>query len=155
MLFAYGERVCAGSGVRTAWWRAPSFVLTTLIALSFITSALLSRASPGHAFYAMPSRLWQLAVGALLYEWQRSRRPALWFTSSVRLALVDATGALQLVLGLVLADGRGGGFPVPWALVPVGATLCFIAAGSAQPCHVELGAGLKLRLPLLNAGDRH
>lgn len=47
------------------------FFLTALG--SFGAAYLLTCTSPQAAFYLMPPRLWQLASGALLYEWQRRK----------------------------------------------------------------------------------
>ena len=102
---------------RLAWALLPVLALVSLA-----LSALQTRENPLEAFYLMPSRFWELAAGALLFQLMATGRFTLHSTAANRGVLL---GGFALVIGgLFLADKNQ--FPFPWALLTVSGTLMII-----------------------------
>jgi peptidoglycan/LPS O-acetylase OafA/YrhL len=128
-------------------WRGP---LAVLLVCSAASAALCwrlgSRRVPsrfwreGLAFYTMPARLWQLGCGAALFELQRAHGEWLeWLLASrARVAALELGAVLMLLRALTRAP-EPGSLPLPSSLLPVGATLCLIAAGRAPRRTVQCG----------------
>jgi peptidoglycan/LPS O-acetylase OafA/YrhL len=121
-----GSRSRRGRGARTA--RAPVLLLSSIAVASFAVSLRWTGTLPPWAFFSLPSRAWQLAVGGLVaLGVARSRRlpravaaPAGW----VGLALIGV-GCVRL--------NAGTAYPGLAALVPVLGAALVVGAGSAQP----------------------
>ena len=135
---------------------SPATVLGVAAATSLVISALLSHKQPNYmAFFLLPSRFWQLCLGALLFEWQDgvARDPndgpnapkedpsALAVRSSllariwrrlppiaVRLA-ADTGIVLLMAWALARSDGERN-FPFPGSLPAVMSASLYICAGS-------------------------
>ena len=105
--------------------------LWTLVVISLVVAATLVVTAPAAGFYLLPSRIWELAIGALaaLAHWRPGARAAqLW------------AGA-GLVLILVPMALYGPKSPGPATLPPIlGAALCLLAAGP----QTWVGRGLAL-----------
>lgn len=105
------------------WGRISRYLLLLLILLSFIYSVYSSWQAPLFAYYGLPSRFWELAVGALLFQFHHL---------GIRLAGRGPTfdraqlgiSVAMLIAGLWLA--REVGFPFPWAIPAVIGTLGLI-----------------------------
>jgi len=110
-----------------AWrsWRLTGALLSLLAVASFAWSVHAASADPAAAFYLLPSRFWELALGALLAYAQLSRGDTLpaRFRNPVAFAGV---GLLVLACFGPTASSR---FPGWWALAPTGAAVLLIAAG--------------------------
>lgn len=112
-----------------AWMRARGrcaaarWVLPLITAASLGWSAWQSHAAPASAFYLLPSRFWELAAGALLYQWTCTRASARWTDARAIVGLV------LLLAGVVLAPQLA--MPVPAVLATVVGTLLLLAAVSA------------------------
>ena len=106
---------------RKARWRIP----LGLAILSFAINVILARVDPVADFYLLPSRLWELAVGALL---ALSPSASSGLGRRGREAL-SCGGLGQIVVGLWVIIGRHG-FPDFAALLPTLGAACLIAAGS-------------------------
>ncbi|WP_339492665.1 acyltransferase family protein [Pseudomonas sp. EA_15y_Pfl2_R67] len=104
---------------RLAWALLP---LLTLASLAF--SALQTRDNPLEAFYLLPSRFWELAAGAILFQLTATGRFTLHSTATSRAVLL--AGFALVTSGLFLADKNQ--FPFPWALLTVCGTLLIITA---------------------------
>src|SRR4051794_7776384 len=121
-----GARSRRGDAPRTAV--APALVLSSIALASFAVSLRWTANLPPWAFFSLPSRAWQLAVGGLVALGVARRRrlprgaagPAGW----LGLALI-ALGCVRL--------GGGTAYPGFAALVPVLGAALVVAAGSAQP----------------------
>ncbi|SCZ45596.1 MULTISPECIES: acyltransferase family protein [unclassified Pseudomonas] len=99
-------------------------LLPLLAQVSLAYSAFETRDHPHEAFYLLPSRFWELAAGAILFQMIATGRLA---PTSPFVSQVALLGGLALVTsGLFLADERQ--FPFPWALITVSGTLLIIAA---------------------------
>ncbi|MCC7633970.1 acyltransferase family protein [Stenotrophomonas rhizophila] len=115
-------------------------LLPVLALASLATSAVQSAHDPLAAFYLLPSRFWELAAGALLYQLLR-RRPLQARTGGTLTVLMLA-GLGLLLAGFLRADAAR--FPMPWALATVTGTLLMITAlvlpgtGSPPLLHVLL-----------------
>lgn len=127
--------------------KAPFVVLLTLVAAaSFALSLSATRTAPPMAFFSLPTRAWELAVGGLVFltaaQWQRLTEP--------RAAL---TGWAGLVLILLACTRLGAGTPYPGtaALLPVIGAAMVIGAGCATP---DRGCGRLLALPPFQAVGR-
>jgi hypothetical protein len=122
-------------------------VLFALIAaVSFLLSFFLTYLVPATAFYSLPTRAWQLAVGGLIaltaLSWQR-----LGATSAAVLAW---TGLALILLAYVWLDPSTL-YPGTAALLPTLGAALVIAAGCARP---EQGCGRLLALPPMRAIGR-
>ena len=141
-MFAYGPRVVRrGREAHKETANAPlalppSLVLGGVSALSLAACWWLSLNRFDWAFYLMPSRLWQLASGAILYHIETIAAPAA-FTDALRhpaiVVAVDSCAIALLAIAFVCSDARTGLFPLPWSLFAVGGTLLFLIAGVATP----------------------
>ncbi|MTE23283.1 acyltransferase family protein [Microbacterium sp. ZXX196] len=104
-------------------------VLATIIiisAASFAWSMLETVEAPTWAYFSTLSRTWELGVGAILAViagvFARLHTPA-------RTALAWA-GLVGIALSIFIVDENSGGFPTPWALLPVLSTALVIASGT-------------------------
>jgi len=101
-------------------WPWSRWLLPVAALASLLWAGWQAKASPAAAFYLLPARFWELAAGALLYQWMSTR------TGGRRAGLLGAAGAALLALGLVLAPGLA--MPVPGVLATVVGTLLLLAA---------------------------
>jgi len=97
--------------------------LPIIAVLSLAFSAYETTAAHERAFYMLPSRFWELAAGALLFQ-VHARGLLLGGAPLVYPGLL-LLGAGVLVFGFMEADDKH--FPFPWALVPVVGALLMIA----------------------------
>ncbi|XXE51788.1 acyltransferase [Pseudomonas sp. R3-56] len=101
-----------------AWALLP---LLALASLAF--SVVQTEQSPLEAFYLLPSRFWELASGAVLFQLLVTGR--LQLTSAATPAVLFA-GLALVSGGLIFADTKH--FPFPWAALTVAGTLLTLAA---------------------------
>ncbi|MEY8016631.1 acyltransferase family protein [Mycobacterium sp. HUMS_12744610] len=103
-------------------------VLALVAAASFALSLVFTRVLPPVAFFSLPTRAWELAVGGLvaLTAGQWRRLPA------VAAAIAGCTGLGVIVLGCVLV-GPATPYPGTAALLPVLGAALVIGAGCAAP----------------------
>ena len=102
-----------------AWLILPAVAIASLVCAWFFSAN-----KPDWAFYLLPGRFWELAVGAILYQWHTTGRL---LPSSERCAGKLLWLGLALCLaGFLWADRAQ--FPYPWALLPVSGTLLIISA---------------------------
>ena len=150
----YGERVAESgcpckTGVMSA--RARQFVLASGIALSFCCSTLLTGYNQQLAFYLLPSRFWQLMLGAFLYELHDSNG---WGLASPLHSTLGCMAILVLELSVLLMaaiafaytpKAGSDSFPVPWSLPAVAFATGCIGIGCLSPRRGACG----LSAPLL------
>jgi peptidoglycan/LPS O-acetylase OafA/YrhL len=114
-------------------------VLAVVAAGSFVTSLAWTASSPSWAYFSLPSRAWELAVGGLvaltLPAWQRLPRAAA--------AGLGWTGMGMVAVGCLVL-GESTAYPGTAALLPVLGTALVIAGGASQP---RAGVGTVLSLP--------
>lgn len=132
LLFPLLWRFAASVGplVRVAPRRALITAVAALGLLSCLASAYWSQRAPTTAYFAMPSRFWELALGAVIafrttsISQVMTRRPRLARAGQgLGLALVCAAGALT--------PARS--FPMPGAVPAAVGTALIIACGAASP----------------------
>jgi len=133
------QRGCTSSS-RLPRWRA---VMLAILVVSLGTCVYLSARSPGAAFYLMPTRAWQFALGAMIvFRGDSIRdftgaRPIIRYAGIVGLALIVASAAL-LPSTIV--------YPGAWAVIPSVGAFLVILAGESRP---DEGAGAFLSLPVM------
>lgn len=103
---------------------AASRLITGLLLASLCYAAWESSHRPQWAFYLLPSRFWELAAGAMLFQLHTAGRLLVHGRVQPRLTLWVGVGLLLLSFGW--SDDKA--FPFPWALVAVAGTLFVITA---------------------------
>ena len=101
----------------------------------------------------MPSRLWQIGVGALLSHFNDASFRQWLVDRPVVHAALDCVSITLLALSLIVTlSGRL--FPLPYSLLAVGGTLTMMAAGAVTRSY-PLCSKCSIRLPVLNACLSH
>jgi peptidoglycan/LPS O-acetylase OafA/YrhL len=127
--------------------KRPYLVVLALVGIvSFALSLVLTYWFPSVAFFSLPTRAWQLALGGLvgLTAGQWRRLPAL-------PATIVGWGGLALILLACTRLGTTTPYPGAAALLPVLGTALVIGAGCAAPSQ---GCGRVLSLPPMRAVGR-
>jgi peptidoglycan/LPS O-acetylase OafA/YrhL len=128
--------------------------LTVAFALSLAASVYWTFSAPPAAFYLMPSRIWQFALGALVhYTSESGRAGEIGLTSRRDRVLTWTTllTGLALIFGSAFALHPGLPYPGYWAVVPSLGAALVIAAGRG----LSDGRGGPLAHPaLVWLGDR-
>lgn len=121
-------------------------VLGVLAALSFTVSLAWTDSWPSWAFFSLPTRAWELAVGGLVAltadAWRHLPGPS---------AAVVGWGGLALIVVTCTQIGEGTPYPGTTALLPVLGTALVIGAGCATP---DLGVGRFLSEPAMRSIGR-
>ncbi len=108
--------------------------LAIIASASFLLSFELARTAPNSAFYLLPCRAWELALGGLVALDALPKAP------SPRWRGLLALGGLGLIaIGLVTIHA-GEAFPAPWALAPCGGAALLIAYGEGASSERLLAA---------------
>ena len=121
-------------------------VLALVAAVSFAVSLVATRLAPPVAFFSLPTRAWELAVGGLvaLTAGQWRRLPPL-------PAAIAGWGGLALILLACTRLGRSTPYPGTAALLPVLGAALVIGAGCAAPAQ---GCGRALAVRPMRAIGR-
>ena len=119
-------------------------VLALVGAVSFAVSLAATHLVPSVAFFSLPTRAWELAVGGLVALTAGHRLPAL-------PASIAGWGGLALILLACTRVGTGTPYPGTAALLPVLGTALVIGAGCAAPAQA---VGRALSLPPMRAVGR-
>jgi peptidoglycan/LPS O-acetylase OafA/YrhL len=121
-------------------------VLVLVAAMSFAVSLVATHVVPAVAFFSLPTRAWELAVGGLVAltvsQWRR--------LSPLPAALAGWAGLGVILLACTRLDGATP-YPGTAALLPVLGTALVIGAGCAAPAR---GVGRLLALPPMQAVGR-
>lgn len=115
---------------RKAWSRrsrvsVSAGVMGTAVLASFIYSMIDTASDPTWAYFSTLTRVWELGVGALLaitISWFERIPDAL-------RPFIAWAGLVLIALGAFAISETGGGFPAPWAAVPVLGSALVIGAG--------------------------
>lgn len=100
-------------------WPCARWVLPAATVLSLVWAAWQAHAAPMAAFYLLPARFWELAAGALLFQWLHGRGT---WRGGDAFAL---PGLALLMAGVVWAPQLA--MPVPGAVAVVAGTLLLLA----------------------------
>ncbi|WP_156456084.1 acyltransferase family protein, partial [Sphingomonas sp. CCH9-E2] len=122
--------------------RAPrqlTIILAVITALSFFAGFAIGAIDANAQYYLLPSRAWELTLGALVAAGATPR------IASPRLREGVATVGLGLIVASFSLIPAGAGFPVPWALLPCSGTALLLAYGG------ETTVARLLALPPLRA----
>jgi peptidoglycan/LPS O-acetylase OafA/YrhL len=104
--------------------RRETWALAAISALSLGFSVYASSHMPLTAFYSLPSRFWELGLGALLFQLHSHGR---FIANTPRKAMLGiAVALLLLTYGFLMSDARA--FPIPWALFATLGSALFIDA---------------------------
>lgn len=108
--------------------RAHQAILATF-ALSLALSIALTGVAPAWSFYGLPTRAWELALGALL-----ALHPFALARLRAAIPAIAGWGGLALVLGAALAIDPADPYPGTAALLPAaGAALTIVSSGARGP----------------------
>jgi peptidoglycan/LPS O-acetylase OafA/YrhL len=121
-------------------------VLAAVAAVSFALSVAWTRSSPPWAFFSLPTRAWELAVGGLV-----ALSAAHWQRLPARTVAIAGWGGLGVIVLSCIVLGTGTAYPGTAALLPVLGTALVIGAGSAA---AGAGAGRALSTPPMRAVGR-
>ena len=121
-------------------------VLGVLAALSFMVSMALTHTLPSWAFFSLPTRAWELAVGGLV-----ALTAGAWRHLPGASAAFVGWGGLALIVVTCTQIGEETPYPGTTALLPVLGTALVIGAGCATP---ELGVGRLLSKPAMRSIGR-
>ncbi len=110
-------------------------VMGAVVAASFVYAVIDTAGNPTWAYFSTLTRVWELGIGALLaiaisfFERIPNRaRP-----------FIAWTGLIAITAGALVITETGGGFPAPWAAVPVlGAALVIVAGVSGEQKSLKL-----------------
>lgn len=100
------------------------WILAAVIAASFCYSAYASVNSQLFAYYSLPSRFWELGMGALLFQMHANGR----FIASTPIRAVSCMVGSLLLLVLAFELSQAELFPVPWGILATAGSLLFIDA---------------------------
>lgn len=126
--------------------------LRVVLLMTFVASLLaclwLTRTAPLIAFYMMPTRAWQFALGALVFlqfgaEIGDARGNAMSSAFARLLPLAGWLGLGAILVAAILLDGKTP-YPGAWALLPSASAAAMLAAGS-RPSNAGVGRLLSLR----------
>ncbi len=142
-------------GRRSALGRALFAALALIAAASFAISILLTNGTSILAFYMMPARIWQFALGAMVYvglhvATGKPGRDAMTWNSGA--GLIAAVAGAILVLGSAVLLHVQISYPGWFALAPSLGAALLIAAGTAG--HRNVVSGLLSTRPMVWVGDR-
>ena len=136
--------------IGTAWAlrrRRPYLaVLAGVGAISFAVSLTWTTTMPPWAFFSLPTRAWELAIGGLV-----ALSAARWRELPSRVAAVAGWGGLTLVVVSCFELGHATPYPGTAALLPVLGTALVIGAGCSVPSG---GAGRVLSWPAMRMVGR-
>lgn len=105
--------------------------LAALSVLSFVGSIWLIGRDPNAAFYLLPTRAWELGLGAALAIWELGRRTGVG-TPRTGMQQVAATLGLALIAVALVFYDKGWSFPGFFVLLPtLGTALLIATPGSA------------------------
>ena len=117
-------------GVRLLTLRRLGWAIALVAILSFATAVVLTDVAAPLSFFSLPSRAWELAIGALLAIWvTRTSSPITWLPRRA-LQAIGVIGLLLIVGSVVLID-PGQPYPSLTALAPTLGAALVITAGQA------------------------
>lgn len=119
--------------------------LPVAVIASFAYSTYASLETPLFAYYSLPSRFWELGLGALLFQLHHSGR----FVAATTLRWIASVLGALVLLGIAIVYSSGTSFPVPWGLAATFGSLLFIDAMVARSSTEPDAAMRLLGAPLL------
>jgi len=106
-------------------WR-PNAIWIFGIVLSMVISALLTISRQQVAYYILPCRFWELALGG--YAVHSQPVWSQWVQPPVVSMSIQSISALCIIVGFIITPSDSG-FPFPWALLATFGTVLYIVAG--------------------------
>ena len=137
--------VTRGRGdVRSAAGRA----VVAVIACSVLLSVVLTQTNPTAAFYLLPARMGELAVGAAIAIWE-----PVFSATSRRLRTMGAWVGLAMIVVVAIDIDESYAFPGVLAMIPVTATALVVVGGESRQSYWSAARLLRFR-PLQWLGER-
>ncbi|MGV0807445.1 acyltransferase family protein [Mycolicibacterium setense] len=121
-------------------------VLAVVAGASLLVSLSWTQTMPPWAFFSLPTRAWELAVGGLI-----ALTAAYWRNLPPVCAALVGWGGLALILATCTQLGTGTPYPGSAAVLPVMGTALVVGAGCAIP---DLGVGRLLSKPVMRGIGR-
>ena len=152
-IVAYGPRASRASYM-AIWKYGPLSLLALSFVISLVLSAVLSIRAQQLAFYLLPSRFWQLVLGAMLFEVTYKLKAGAGMPRTVQLLkkaeVRCAIELCSLILAILASSFTNGHklFPVPWSILAIAFAVSFIGLGSLEKQHYASGL---LPSPVLNS----
>jgi peptidoglycan/LPS O-acetylase OafA/YrhL len=144
LLFAaVGRRLTASRGDVTAWSSTLLPAIAVVGALSFALSLRITSTSQPWAFFGMPTRIWEFAIGgalAVAFQNRTDRMPGAGGALALQIA-----GLAAIVIGAISYDGVTP-YPGVAALLPAFGAVALLAAGDRA---ADTGIGKALAAPSL------
>jgi len=125
---------------RKAWVSSRRTVMAAgamgvIVVTSFAYSVIDTASNPTWAYFSTLTRVWELGIGALIAICIRNfeRIP------DAARPFIAWAGIIVIAVGAFLISENGGGFPAPWAVIPVvGAALVIIAGVSGEQKYLSV-----------------
>lgn len=141
------RRAARRSGSAAPSTKRPYLMVLGVVAVaSFVFSLILTSDVPPMAFFSLPTRAWELAIGGLV-----ALSADLWRRLPAMVGAILGWVGLALILLAYVELGRNTPYPGTAALLPVIGTALVIGAGCAAP---PLGCGRILAISPMRAGGR-
>jgi peptidoglycan/LPS O-acetylase OafA/YrhL len=109
-------------------------LLSAVAVISFALSLAWTHSSPPWAFFSLPTRAWELAIGGLV-----ALSAARWRRLSARAAAIAGWGGLGVIVLSCITLGTGTPYPGTAALLPVLGTALVIGAGLGDATNAGAG----------------
>jgi peptidoglycan/LPS O-acetylase OafA/YrhL len=139
--------------IATAWlgrrMRFRAGLLAAVAVISFALSLAWTHSSPPWAFFSLPTRAWELAVGGLV-----ALSAAHWQRLSSRAAAIAGWGGLGVIVLSCITLSTTTPYPGTAALLPVLGTALVIGAGFVASTATSTGAGRLLAIAPMRAIGR-
>jgi len=122
-------------------------LIPLLTTLSLGISAYQSAYEPQQSFYLLPSRFWELAVGAMLFQAHAKGhlRP-----KPQIVPMLSTAGILLISVGLLFTSRAG--FPFPWVLAPVIGTSLLLVGAVSPPASSDPAQAFLVAAPIRYIG---
>lgn len=145
LLVVLGMGAWAGAKQLTTATRL-KYVFAAVFALALALSLYWTWHAPRLAFYMMPSRAWQFALGALVFLMVGTPKyPAGVRKPRASWSLIAGWSGLAMILAAALLIDGSMPYPGYWALMPTLGTALVLAAGTAQAGWREASGWLSTR----------
>ncbi len=121
-------------------------VLAFVAAASFLTSLAWTHSLPSWAYFSLPTRAWELAIGGLV-----ALTASRWRRLSDRTAAIAGWGGLLMIVATSIELDKTTPYPGTAALLPVFGTALVVGAGCAV---ADRGVGRALSVPVMRTIGR-
>lgn len=125
--------------------------LCAIMGASLAYSAMIVRHDPSIAYYALPSRFWELIAGALLLQWHTADTRT---TERHQVSHVAQMSMSMVLVAVCLVFSQRNAFPFPWAVPGVLGTVGLIDGVAPHRTGASVVGGWMRSRPLVWIGRR-